>query len=150
MLSFFQSQMNGRTAQGPRQAKPLHKFMCKTVPAREPSVPPPEPAAVPAAQPPSDSPSRSSRQSSLMFSGLAAVLHRSRFHTSPPSRSSLPSLLAEVGKGHRHGKVGRERSGVISDSSLLPFFYTGSGHSGQQGELCVWNQAVNLPVLFLP
>lgn len=147
---FFQSEMNRNTARCPKQAKPLHKSTCKTVPAREPPVPLLEPEAVPAAQPPSDSPSHSSRRSSLLFSGLAAVPRQSRSHHKSPSRCSLRSLLAGVGKGHWHGKAGRERSVVISDSSPLPPFCVGSGHSGQWGELHVWDQAVNLPVLFLP
>lgn len=144
---FFQSEVNRRTAWGPWQAKPLHKSTCKTVPACEPPVPSPEPAAVPAAQLSSDSLSRLSRWSSLLFSGIAAGLCCLRSHHQSPSRCSFPSLLAGVGKGHWHGKAGRERSVVISDRSPLPLFCTGSGHSGPQGELCVWDQAVNLPVL---
>lgn len=46
--------------------------------------------------------------------------------------------------------MGLERSVVISDSSPLPLFYMGSGHSRQWGELRLWGQAVNLRVLFQP
>lgn len=148
MHSLSQSETNRRTARGPRQAKPLHKSVCEMVPAWEPPVPPLEPEAVPAAQPPSDSPSCSVRWSSLLFGGLAAVLCCAGHAIT--TRCSFPSLLAGVRKGHQHSTAGKEKSVVISDSSPLPLFCAGSGHSGQRDELYVWDQAVNLPVLFLP
>lgn len=128
---FFQSEMKRRMARCRREAKPLPKSTCKTIPSHEPPGQPQDLVAVPDAQPPSDSPSHSSHWFSLKFSGLGAVLYRSCSLYQSPSRCSLPSLLAGVRKGHWHGKVGRERSVAISDSSPLPLFCMRSVHSRQ-------------------
>lgn len=150
VLPLFHSEMTRRTTAGPRHVNP-YTHLC----ARQ-SLPPSLPCcsrscihAAPSVQLPSDSPSLSCSPS-LLLSGLTAVLYWSHSHQGSPNRCCLSSLLAEVGKGHWHGKAERVTSDVISYShSCSSSLWTLASQDNR--ETCAYGirQPVHLS-LFLP